>query len=61
MVVLLALAGASYQAIESRLDARRFPETGRLVDVGGYRLMLNCIGDGSPTVVLEAGFGDLSV
>jgi len=61
MVVLLALAGASYQAIESRLDARRFPETGRLVDVGGYRLMLNCIGDESPTVVLEAGFGDVSV
>jgi pimeloyl-ACP methyl ester carboxylesterase len=61
LVILLALAGASYQAIESRLDARRFPESGRLVDVGGYRLMLNCIGVGSPTVILEAGFSDLSV
>jgi pimeloyl-ACP methyl ester carboxylesterase len=61
MVVLLVLAGACYQAIESRLEARRFPESGRLVDVGGYRLMLNCIGVGSPTVILEAGFGDVSV
>jgi pimeloyl-ACP methyl ester carboxylesterase len=61
VVVLLVLAGASYQAIESRLDARRFPEGGRLVDVGGYRLMLNCTGAGSPTVILEAGFGDVSV
>jgi pimeloyl-ACP methyl ester carboxylesterase len=61
VVVLLVLAGASYQTIESRLDARRFPESGRLVDVGGYRLMLNCAGAGSPTVVLEAGFGDMSV
>jgi hypothetical protein len=61
VVVLLVLAGASYQAIESRLDARRFPEGGRLVDVGGYRLMLNCTGVGSPTVILEAGFGDVSV
>ncbi len=36
MVILLALAGASYQAISSHLDARRFPESGRLVDVGNY-------------------------
>ena len=61
MVILLALVGASYQAIASRLDARHFPEDGRLVDVGGYRLMLNCTGVGSPTVILEAGFSDLSV
>ena len=61
VVILLALAGASYQVIESRLDARHFPENGRLVDVGGYRLMLNCTGVGSPTVILEAGWGDLSV
>jgi len=61
VVTLLALAGASYQVIESRLDARHFPESGRLVDVAGYRLMLNCTGGGSPTVILEAGFSDLSV
>ena len=57
LVVLLALAGASYQAITSHLDARGFPESGRLVNVGGYHLMLNCTGAGSPTVILEAGFG----
>jgi len=61
LVTLLAVAGAFYQAIETRIDARRFPENGRLVDVGGYRLKLNCIGVGTPTVILEAGFGDLSV
>jgi pimeloyl-ACP methyl ester carboxylesterase len=32
---------------------------GRLVSIGGRRsLYLNCVGSGSPTVVLEAGFGD---
>jgi len=61
VVIFIALAGASYQAIESHLDARRSPESGRLVDVGGYRLMLNCTGFGRPTVILEAGFGDVSV
>ena len=57
----LAVAGASYQEIKTRLDARRFPEGGRLVNVGGYRLMLNCTGAGSPTVILESGWGDVSI
>jgi pimeloyl-ACP methyl ester carboxylesterase len=55
----LALAGASYQAAATSADARRFPEPGRLIDVGGYRLKLNCTGKGSPAVILEAGLGDL--
>jgi pimeloyl-ACP methyl ester carboxylesterase len=28
-----------------------------LVDVGGYRLAIHCVGEGSPTVVLETGLG----
>src|SRR4028119_2002810 len=28
-----------------------------LVDVGGYRLAIHCIGEGGPTVVLETGLG----
>lgn len=31
------------------------PMTGTLVDVGGYRIMLECVGSGSPTVVMESG------
>ncbi|HEX8881763.1 MAG TPA: alpha/beta hydrolase, partial [Candidatus Acidoferrum sp.] len=41
------------------MDARRSPEPGRLVDVGGYRLKINCGGRGSPTVLLESGLGDV--
>ena len=33
------------------------PGPGRLIDVGGYRLYLDCAGSGSPTIVLESGFG----
>lgn len=33
---------------------------GRLVDVGGYRLHLDCAGEGGPAVVLIAGAGDFS-
>jgi len=41
-----------------------FPPPGRLVDVGGWRLHLNCTGEArasQPTVILEAGKGDFSV
>jgi len=58
LFALLAVAGASYQAIANRVDAGRYPEPGRLVDIGGFRLNLNCSGKGSPTVILEAGLGD---
>lgn len=61
LVILLALAGASYQAIATRVDARSAPESGRLVDVGGHRMMLNCTGTGTPTVIMEAGWGDVSI
>src|SRR5689334_5843271 len=33
---------------------------GKLVDVGGHRLHVNCSGKGSPTVVVENGLGDSS-
>ena len=29
------------------------------VDVGGYHLFINCIGTGSPTVIMEAGWNDV--
>jgi pimeloyl-ACP methyl ester carboxylesterase len=31
-----------------------------MVDVGGYRLHINCTGTGSPTVIIDAGLGDWS-
>ncbi len=37
------------------------PAPGRLVDVGGRSLHVYCEGEGSPTVVLEAGLGDGSI
>jgi pimeloyl-ACP methyl ester carboxylesterase len=32
-----------------------------MVDVGGHRLHLHCVGQGSPTVVLDAGLGAFSL
>lgn len=57
LVIACAIGGASYQAIETRADAKRFPQEGRSVDVGGFRLNINCTGQGSPTVVFDSGLG----
>jgi pimeloyl-ACP methyl ester carboxylesterase len=61
LLLLLALTAAAWQAISNHIEARRDPEPGRPVDIGGYRLQLHCTGAGSPTVVLEAGLGGLLV
>lgn len=60
-LAVLALVGASYEAVAATGDARRYPAPGQLVDIGGYRLHLHCVGAGSPTVVLDAGLGGSSL
>lgn len=55
-VVLLALAGgAVYQWYAQRADARRFPPPGRLVEVDGLSMHVDCRGSGRPVMILEAG------
>ena len=60
LVVALGLLGAAYESVAEAADARAYPPPGQMVDVGGYRLHINCIGTGSPTVVIDAGWGDSS-
>lgn len=58
LVAVLACVGVTYEAIASHRDRALFHPPGRLVDVGGFRLHLYCVGVGSPTVLLEAGGGN---
>ena len=60
VLLILLLAGAIYEPLAEAADAKAYPPPGQMVDVGGYRLHLNCTGSGSPTVVIEAGWGDSS-
>jgi pimeloyl-ACP methyl ester carboxylesterase len=59
-VVILALVTLAAGAVAKSNLAKRNPAPGQLVDVGGYKLHLNCMGEGSPTVILEAGLADSS-
>jgi pimeloyl-ACP methyl ester carboxylesterase len=55
VLVLLALGGAYGRISQSTAPAVAM--RGQLVDVGPYRLHLECHGSGGPTVVLEPGAG----
>jgi pimeloyl-ACP methyl ester carboxylesterase len=61
ILVLVALAGACYQFVEAALDARKFPQVGKSVDIGGYRLNIKCTGQDGPTTILESGLEDQSI
>jgi len=56
----VALVSASFEAAAARTDRRTHPPPGQLVDVGGYQLHIHCLGEGSPTVILESGAGEAS-
>ncbi len=63
LIGVLVIAGFVYQSISTANDAHRFPPPGKLVDVGGYRMHIHCLGTapaGSPTVILEAGQANTS-
>jgi pimeloyl-ACP methyl ester carboxylesterase len=53
--IALALAGCVTQQRFDQTVRERFPAPGEMIDIGSHRLHLNCTGEGSPVVVLEAG------
>lgn len=58
-LLVITLLGAAYEAVARRRAAHMFPPSGRLIDIGGRKIHLDCRGSGSPTVVFEAGFDHL--
>ena len=60
-IPVLFLLGLMLLAITSAAQAQLEPKPpGKLVDLGGHRLHVNCTGSGGPTVVVENGLGDFS-
>src|SRR5271169_1299124 len=59
--LILAFAGMIYENISEARDRRFNPMPGRLFDVGGYKMHINCTGQGSPAVILDSGLGDTYV
>jgi pimeloyl-ACP methyl ester carboxylesterase len=59
-LLALAVAGAIYQAIATERAEHAYPPPGEMIDVGGYSLHINCVGQGTPTVLLDGGLGEWS-
>jgi pimeloyl-ACP methyl ester carboxylesterase len=56
-VALLLGVGAIWEQVERQRAVRDFPAPGRLVDIGGRRIQIDCRGTGGPAVVFESGLG----
>jgi hypothetical protein len=62
VLLIVALAGGFiYERLSEACDAERFTAPGELFDVEGRQLHLWCTGNGSPTVLLEAGGASSSI
>lgn len=57
-VIILTVAGFLYENISEARDRRFNPMPGQLIDVGGYKMHIDCTGQGTPTVILDSGLGD---
>ncbi|HEY8206562.1 MAG TPA: alpha/beta hydrolase [Myxococcaceae bacterium] len=55
LLALTLAAGSTYELMGRRRAAIDFPPPGKLVDIGGRRIQIDCRGAGSPTVVFENG------
>jgi len=63
-IAMLLIVGIGYQFISTKIDDSNYPPPGKLVDVGGYKFHINCIGNseaGIGTVILDAGLGGCSL
>ncbi len=59
VIVVVIVLFAGNQA-KSRLR-EKYPPLGQMVDIGGYSLHLHSSGQGSPTVVMDAGAGGIGL
>ena len=55
IIVVALLFGIVYESLGRSRAAEEFPAIGKLVDIGGRRIQLDCRGSGTPTVVFESG------
>lgn len=55
LILLATSVGATYEMSARTQAAQNFPPPGKMVNIGGRRIQLDCRGTGSPTVVFESG------
>ena len=61
LIIFVPVAGAVFESVATRKVARNNPPAGRLIEVGGKRTHLYCVGSGAPTVIFVSGLGETYV
>ncbi|HEY9694085.1 MAG TPA: alpha/beta hydrolase [Oculatellaceae cyanobacterium] len=59
LLLILLLTTSIYHTVASKIEKDKYPPPGQLIDVGGYKLHLYSIGEGSPTVIFDHSLGSL--
>ena len=57
LIVVVVAGGSGYEAFARHQAASDYPPRGRMIDIGGRSIHLDCRGTGSPTVVFESALG----
>ena len=63
-LLLLAVTTGIFLTAATRAKARlkkQYPPIGQTIDIGGYRLRMHAEGEGTPTVILDAGAGGIGL
>ncbi|MGW8959307.1 alpha/beta hydrolase [Paenibacillus sp. NPDC055715] len=60
-LLLVVISGFVYEWIASKQDKLQYPPLGKMVDAEGYRLHIQKLGSGSPTILLKSGRGESSL
>ena len=61
VIATLVLAALAMPCFTDSSNNLLGPPPGRMVDIGGRRLHINCQGEGTPTVILDSGVGGFSL
>ena len=60
LIVALSLFGFVVETAAEANDRQTYPPPGQLFEVNGHQMHIVCVGEGSPTVILEGGGGHFS-
>lgn len=57
-IIILLIAGYSYETVSRKNIMKKFPPPGQLVDIGTHKLHFRISGSGNETIVFDAGSGE---
>ena len=61
LIITVLSLSMTVQASPQSLQTKEKPYPGKLINIGSHRLHINCMGQGSPTIIIDSGIGGFSL